>query len=354
MNLIKRMVGLAAFTSMLLVLFGCVAAPVAQLNTNTGKPEVIIASTKDAIIAGLTRRMLSGDFMIRMQAENVIAFSRSSVEGSTWKDELRRGECRVIFNLVEAQGGILVMTKVLIIRNPNTPIESVFADRSTGSIEAQSLQGLLASIKTDLESAPVAKAENTFTLTNVGAVFGADCTTVRVVEPNGPADIAGLKVGDVVTAIDRAPLGGVPLDNAKRIAVMPGATVELQIQRGGQTLTLPILGLDKPASGWPVAKPSAPATESPATTDQAQVFVVEELGIITRENVITSLIADGPAHAAGVKKGDVLVMIDDEIVSSRIAESFAKLRGRTNSPVALTLKRENQIVTVPVVRKVQP
>lgn len=210
MKPIMRIAGLAAIISMLLILVGCVAAPVAQLNTNTGKPEIIINSTKDAIIADLTRRMLSGDFMIRMQAENVIAFSRSSVEGSTWKDQLRRGECRVIFNLVEAPGGILVMTKVMIIRNPNTPFESVFADRSTGSIEAQSLQGMLTAIKTDLESASVTKAENTFSLVNVGAVFSADARIVREVEPNGPADLAGLKVGDIVTAIDRSPMTSVP------------------------------------------------------------------------------------------------------------------------------------------------
>ena len=59
-------------------------------------------------------------------------------------------------------------------------------------------------------------------------------------EPNSPAAKAGLKVGDVITAVNGNPVEDV---NAFRLQVAgfaPGTTVHLKVDRNGQTLDLPV------------------------------------------------------------------------------------------------------------------
>ena len=45
-----------------------------QLQTSTGKPEVVVNASMQAVAAYLTGEMLSGDYMLKSQRPNVIVF----------------------------------------------------------------------------------------------------------------------------------------------------------------------------------------------------------------------------------------------------------------------------------------
>jgi S1-C subfamily serine protease len=60
------------------------------------------------------------------------------------------------------------------------------------------------------------------------------------IERNGPADLFGLKDGDIITTFDRVPIrtGGELLSRVRR--AMPKTPVEVTVIRGGETLKIPV------------------------------------------------------------------------------------------------------------------
>lgn len=63
-------------------------------------------------------------------------------------------------------------------------------------------------------------------------------STTAVLRQNGRDVAVGLKKDDLITAIDRVPAAGMPLDAAvQRLRGVPGTTVEVRIKRGSQEYT---------------------------------------------------------------------------------------------------------------------
>lgn len=60
------------------------------------------------------------------------------------------------------------------------------------------------------------------------------------IERNGPADLFGLKDGDIITTFDRVPIrtGGELLSRVRR--AVPKTPVEVTVIRGGETLKIPV------------------------------------------------------------------------------------------------------------------
>jgi S1-C subfamily serine protease len=55
--------------------------------------------------------------------------------------------------------------------------------------------------------------------------------------PDGPAAKAGVEAGDVVTAVDGKPAGGLTLDDVRAALRDPGATRVLTLKRGTKEVT---------------------------------------------------------------------------------------------------------------------
>jgi S1-C subfamily serine protease len=68
-------------------------------------------------------------------------------------------------------------------------------------------------------------------------IYGVQLTGV---ERNGPADIAGLKKGDIVTEFDGKPIRTAGDLRYRAGAATPGSTVNVTVMRDGQQMTIPV------------------------------------------------------------------------------------------------------------------
>jgi hypothetical protein len=335
------------FCSMILIGFvGCAAAPV-RLNTTTGKPEIVINSSKEAAAEYITSVMLSWDYMIKNQTGNVLVFYKSITYPAPvfpiWDTTPRPGEYRITYNLVNVSEGVRVMVSIVGVKNPNTAYETQEEDRSKGTNDSVNVQNMLNDMKTRLASS----IQNN----NVGKVgievSKADGKTVSRLEENGPAEKAGLQAGDIIVSINGATATTDITENVSRICGEIGTTCQLVVYRNGASKTFSIVRQKKPESGWT----SSPAsTQAPSISADA-AFNVQSIGATVSSGKVLSVVAAGPAEKAGIQKDDLITMIDGDAVSNNWMENVQKLMGKTNTSVVVSLKRGDMEMTVPVIRK---
>ncbi|MBY3591322.1 DegQ family serine endoprotease [Rhizobium bangladeshense] len=132
---------------------------------------------------------------------------------------------------------------------------------------------------------------------------------VANVEPGSAAERAGLKTGDVVTAIDGRPIHG-STDLRNRIGLTPaGSNVNLTVKRGGieQVVTVRITAEDKES-----------ADVSGTPLEGARMREVSDAGFQAgASGVMIESVAPGSAAArAGLRTGDVIVAVNRVPVAS--------------------------------------
>ena len=148
----------------------------------------------------------------------------------------------------------------------------------------------------------------------------------------GPAAEAGLKRGDVITAVD-----GQSVEDAEgvgfRLAVKPlGGAAALSILRGGRALSLPL----RLAAAPEIPARDALTIHSRSPFEGAEVMnmspaVAEELSLdgALRGVVVASVGEDSTAAEVGVQKGDIVVVVNGlEIGTTRDLEKACAERAR--------------------------
>jgi Do/DeqQ family serine protease len=170
---------------------------------------------------------------------------------------------------------------------------------------------------------------------------------VNGVEPGGAASRAGLKQGDVITALNGEKVTDSNALRNRIAGTKPGSTIELEIVRNGKTETVrATLGALEPTrrrasrdneesegSGF---GPTGMAVES--LTPQ----VARELGLSDRKEgvVVRDVNPDGAAASAGLQPGDVISQVNGEAVKSP-NELKAALTASGQRPALLLVTREN-------------
>jgi Do/DeqQ family serine protease len=152
------------------------------------------------------------------------------------------------------------------------------------------------------------------------------------VEEGGPAAEAGLKRGDVITAIDGQPVddsGGVGF----RLGEQPlGGVASLSVLRGGKPIVLTL----KLAAAPEIPPRDAVRIRSRSPFEGAMVMnispaLIEEMSIEgARKGVIVTDVAQGSTAAGvGLQKGDLVLSVNDEkIETTRDLEKAAASRPR--------------------------
>jgi serine protease Do len=182
---------------------------------------------------------------------------------------------------------------------------------------------------------------------------------VAQVTPNSPAEKAGMKVGDVITAINADKVEDV---NSFRLAVAgfaPGTTVHLKIARNGQNLDIPVtlgeFNLEAEGNG------RSQENNLPGGGEKGALRGVSVQGLNsdlrkelqlpegTSGVVITELDSDSPASAAGLEQGDVIVQVNHKPVNTVTEFNSAVRAGASKDSTLLLVKRGQgtQFVVVP-------
>ena len=214
---------------------------------------------------------------------------------------------------------------------PSSMVKFVLAQSKNGRVRRPWLGATLQTVTSDV-------AESLGLKRPVGAL-------VAGVVPQGPSAKAGLKIGDLVVAID-----GVEVEDPDgfgyRFSTKPlGTVTKLTLQRGsGQvTLELPL----NPAPEAPARDEKVIDAESPfagATVWNLSPAVSEELGAsIIAEGVIVKDVGEGSTAArVGFKRGDIIV----EVNGVKIADTRTLLKvAQSNASVwRLAVQRDGQII----------
>jgi serine protease Do len=141
---------------------------------------------------------------------------------------------------------------------------------------------------------------------------------VGEVAPKTPSEKAGMKTGDVITAVN-----GKKISDARELRLMigsmaPGSKAQIQVNREGQTRTFDVELAEMPAGVTAEGGPEASPEES-AQPEKTTVFGGVAIADITDDvrsalnlpkdvqgAVIAEIDADSPAGKAGLREGDVI------------------------------------------------
>jgi serine protease Do len=170
---------------------------------------------------------------------------------------------------------------------------------------------------------------------------------IASVEPDTPALRAGLKVGDVITAINGNPVDDV---NAFRLEIAgfePATTVHLKIARSGQNLDVPVkLGEFKEKTEvtgerGDIQGKGENGALSGVSVEGLNANIREQLQLPegTAGVIITDIDEDSPASAAGLHSGDVIAQVNHKDVKTVADFNAAVKAGASRESTLLLVNR---------------
>jgi serine protease Do len=192
---------------------------------------------------------------------------------------------------------------------PSEMVQAVIAAEKTGQVSKRGVMRAWLGFTAQSMNADIA---NSLGFDHPQGALIADIT------PDGPADKAGLRRGDVITAI-----GGHPIRDAEelkfRIATLPlGQQTTLSVKRDGQDETLTFTA-DKPAE-IPPRNPVTVDGKNPlegATVINVSPAVIEDMGLANQtDGVVVQAVRKGSvADRMGLDVGDGIIAIGERKVT---------------------------------------
>jgi len=188
-----------------------------------------------------------------------------------------------------------------------------------------------------------------------------DTTGVLVsnVQPGSSADKAGLKRGDIITAINGEKIEDSNILRNKVAGTLPGTSIKLSIVRDGNIMevsaTLDEFNVDaKKAENQQDQDENGPSNNTEngklgLTLQPLTPQVAKQLGMAADSGglVVTDVDPSGPAADAGISRGDVILEINKKAVNS-VADIQSALEKSNGNPVLLLVNSRGRTVYLTV------
>jgi serine protease Do len=162
---------------------------------------------------------------------------------------------------------------------------------------------------------------------------------VKAVEPESPAQRAGLREGDILTAVGNKKIGGFDDYLSASRAATAGETLEIQVWRGGLAQTVALRTIE-----FPIERADQLAWDllgirvEDLTPKSRKAF-----RIVAREGVLVTEVRPGSQLARiAVRPGDVLRQIDDAGTPTHDEFRRVLVKARHKSSLMLLIQRSEQ------------
>ena len=182
---------------------------------------------------------------------------------------------------------------------------------------------------------------------NLPAARGAIVTSVQA---GGPAEKAGIKRGDVITAINKQPVVD---NNSLRNAVAsmpPGSNVEVTVMRNGRDQNLQVALAELPERQRPESEESSSGdatgtdkfglTLQPLSAERASRYGLDadDQGVL-----VTKVDPSSNAANAGIRPGDLIQEVNRQQVRT-VADFNAATQQSGTRPALVLIKRRNNVI----------
>ncbi len=165
---------------------------------------------------------------------------------------------------------------------------------------------------------------------------------VNNVFEDSPAGDAGMKVQDIITAVNGKSVGTVAELRMEIARGKPGSVAKVAVQRDGRSRMIDVTLGEYPENGAPIAGRTDDSSPDdlglrvePITPDLERRFQLEDVEGV----VVTGVTPGGPADDAGLQPGDVIVKVNRIRVASVDDYRGALDEGRAGKATALLVDR---------------
>ncbi len=182
----------------------------------------------------------------------------------------------------------------------------------------------------------------------IGIADDASGAAVTEVVPGSPAEDAGLRTGDVITAVDETPIDSAQslVDTIQRY--VPGDEVTLSVEYRGDSRDVTVTLGERPAE---MAQPSEPA--QPSITGPMMGSVLNVLGLKAHMNdqglAIDEIADDSPLADSGLQAGDVVTALNDQAVTDMDLNALMYLlHYNSGEPISATVLRDGEEISLDI------